>query len=145
MLEALLIAFGVFAICVVIHTTSIVTLAEWLEKRPIVLEQQPGALRESVYLIAVFAVLITLHLIEAGIWAAFYRWLALFEDFETALYFSVTSYATIGYGDVVLPRPWRLLGCIEGFCGVLLCGLSGAFVFVVLSALFQVRRRQSQN
>jgi len=144
MLGTLLVAFGIFAICAVIHTTSIVTLAEWLEKRPFLLEQQPGALRESAYLIAVFGVLITLHLIETAIWAGFYRWLQLFADFETALYFSIVSYATIGYGDVVLPRAWRLLGCIEGFCGVLLCGLSGAFVFVVLSALFQVRK-QAQN
>jgi len=77
--------------------------------------------------------------IEAAIWAVFYYHSGLFPDFETSLYFSIGSYTTIGYGDVVLPRAWRMLGGIEGLSGVLLCGLSTAFVFAVVNAMFQKR------
>jgi hypothetical protein len=56
-------------------------------------------------------------MIEIAIWAAFYFGNSLFSDFETALYFSTTSYTTIGFGDVVLPRAWRMLGGIEGVTG----------------------------
>ena len=52
------------------------------------------------------------------------------------------TYASIGYGDVVLPQRWRLLSGIEGISGVLLCGLSGGFIFAVINALFQARMQQ---
>jgi hypothetical protein len=78
-------------------------------------------------------------LVETGIWAVFYLRRELFVDFETSLYFSLVSYTTIGYGDVVLPQNWRLLGGIEGLSGVLLCGLSTAFLFSYVNGLLQIR------
>jgi hypothetical protein len=98
--------------------------------------------RQMVTLIFVFAVVITLHLVEAGLWAIFYYVRGLFDDFETAFYFSLVTYGTIGFGDVVLPQRWRLLSGIEGISGVLLCGLSAAFIFAVINALFQRRMQQ---
>jgi hypothetical protein len=86
-----------------------------------------------------------LHLVEIGIWAVFYLTLVLFEDFETSFYFSLGSYTTIGYGDVVLPKQWRLLGGIEGISGVLLCGLSGAFLFVLINAILEIRQQQKSK
>jgi hypothetical protein len=84
-------------------------------------------------------------MIEIAIWAAFYFGNSLFPDFETALYFSTTSYTTIGFGDVVLPRAWRMLGGIEGVTGVLLCGLSTAFVFAIVNAMFQMRLQRRNS
>jgi voltage-gated potassium channel Kch len=86
-----------------------------------------------------------LHVFEACIWAAFYGWYKLFPDWETSIYFSVVSYATIGYGDVVLPETWRLLGAIEGITGVLLCGVSTAFLFAIINAFFRMRVEQIQE
>ena len=54
---------------------------------------------------------------------------------KSALYFSTTSFTTIGYGDVVLDRQWRLLGAIEGANGLLLFGWSTAFLFSVTGRL----------
>lgn len=48
-------------------------------------------------------------------------------DFESALYFSATSFTTLGYGDVVLDPKWRLFGAIERANGLLLFGWSTAF------------------
>ena len=93
------------------------------------IEQHSRMLSYALLLILVFGVIILLHLADTSIWAAFYYWRNLFADFETAFYFSLGSYTTIGYGDVVLPQRWRLLGGIEGVSGVLLCGLSTAFIF----------------
>jgi len=55
------------------------------------------------------------------------------------------SYTAIGYGDVVLPQNWRLLGAIQGVLGVLLCGLSTAFIFAVMNAMFKARMQQQQS
>lgn len=141
-LKELLVAFGIMATCVVIHSATLVNFSAWLiTKRPDI-GQRRGMLRYTVVLILAFFVLILLHLTETAIWATFYFWRGLFPDFETSLYFSVGSYTTIGYGDVVLPQRWRMLGGIEGLCGVLLCGLSAAFVFAVVNSAFQFRVQQ---
>src|SRR5689334_22917564 len=69
-------------------------------------------------------VLLLLHLVEASIWAVFYVAVGAMPDLDTALYFSLTSYTTLGYGDVVLPPSWRLLGPFEGAVGILMFGWS---------------------
>ncbi len=56
---------------------------------------------------------------------------------ETAFYFSGVTYTTLGYGDLVLARPWRLLAPMEGLMGVLMCGVSTGYFFVILSRLHQ--------
>jgi len=144
MLSELLIAFAIVAICVVIHVGGIAIFAQYLIGRFPQLEGLTTIRRQALLLIAVFTVVISLHLFETAIWAAFYYWHSLFETYETALYFSLGTYSTIGYGDVVLPGRWRLLGGIEGISGVLLCGLSGAFIFAVVNALFQTRMQKRQ-
>lgn len=143
MFSELLIAFAIVAICVVIHIGGIATFTQFLIDR-FPLESLNTIVRQGLILMLVFAVVISLHLIETAIWATFYYWNSLFETYETALYFSLGTYSTIGYGDVVLPHRWRLLGGIEGISGVLLCGLSGAFIFAVVNALFQTRMQKRQ-
>lgn len=138
----MLIALSIVAICVVIHTAGLVLFAQFLIDKYPKLDRIATMMRQAVVLIIVFAVVITLHLVEAALWAAFYYMRGLFQDFETALYFSLVTYGTIGFGDVVLPQRWRLLGGIEGISGVLLCGLSAAFIFSVINALFQKRMQQ---
>ena len=141
-LKELVVAFAIMAICVVIHSATLVNFSAWLiTKRPNI-DQRNAMLLYSLMLILSFFVLILLHLAETGIWALFYYWRGLFADFETSLYFSLGSYTTIGYGDVVLPQRWRMLGGIEGLSGVLLCGLSAAFVFALVNSAFQFRVEQ---
>lgn len=141
MTEELLLAFGIMGVCVVIHIAGIVLLGEQLVRQRERIEERVGFTYSAGLLMIVFASVIFLHTIEAAIWAGFYRWGGLFPDFETSLYFSLTSYSTLGYGDTVLPQNWRLLGTIEGISGVLLCGLSTAFLFAIVNALFRFRVR----
>ena len=141
MLRELLNAFVLVSICVVLHAGGITVFARFLTRRFAPAELTTVS-RQSFLLILIFAMVISLHLIETGVWALFYFWNDLFQDFETALYFSLGTYSTIGYGDVVLPQRWRLLGGIEGISGVLLCGLSGAFIFAVVNVLYQARLQQ---
>ena len=135
----LIIAFSIVAVCLVLHVASIVLMAGWLVDQRAKRAESLRAVGYMVLLIATFSLIIVLHVIETAIWATFYYSRGLFPDFETSLYFSITTYTTIGFGDVVMPRAWRMLGGIEGISGVLLCGLSTAFVFAILNALFQMR------
>ena len=122
MLKELVVAFAIVAVCLMLHVFSIVLMAQWLVEHRAKREQQMRTRNYVGLLIASFSGIILLHMIEIAIWAVFYFMRSLFADFETSLYFSTTSYTTIGYGDVVLPPAWRMLGGIEGVSGVLLCG-----------------------
>ena len=77
--------------------------------------------------------LIVIHLLEIGIWALFFWWQNCLPDAGSSFYFSGVTYATIGYGDVVLPKGWWLFGPAEGLTGILMCGLSTALFFAVVS------------
>jgi hypothetical protein len=139
MAKELLIAFGIMGICLVFHVTGIVLLGAGLASQRQRIEDRIGFASATGLLISAFSAVILLHVSEATIWAAFYYWAGLFQDFEASFYFSLQSYSTVGYGDVLPPQNWRLVGTIEGISGVLLCGLSAAFLFAIENALFQSR------
>lgn len=142
MLKELFLASTIVALCVIIHTIGLVILVEWLLAWRSAIERHFGVMRQALLLAVVFAFIILLHVGETAIWAAFYYLRSLFQDYETSLYFSLSSYTTIGYGDVLLPQRWRLLGTVEGVSGVLLCGLSTAFIFAIVNVMFQSRVAQ---
>lgn len=144
MLTEVVFAFAILAVCVVLHSSGLVILFEWLTARRSAIEHGTTTANYTLLLIFTFSIITLLHLSETCVWAAFYYWRRLFPDFETALYFSLSSYTTIGYGDVLLPHSWRLLGGIEGISGVLLSGLSTAFVFALVNTIFRLRIEQRE-
>jgi hypothetical protein len=84
-------------------------------------------------LIRIAWLLIVIHLFEIAVWALFFWWQKCLPDAESSLYFSGVTYATLGYGDLLLPEEWRLFGPVEALTGSLMVGLSIAFFFAVLS------------
>jgi voltage-gated potassium channel len=93
-----------------------------------------GAIRSAMLMMRLMTTFLCLHVLEILLWTVFYRWLC-FPAWESAFYFSAASYATVGYGDVVLPQVWRTLGPAESIIGVLMCGLSASFLFAIVSRL----------
>ena len=77
--------------------------------------------------------LILIHLAEISVWGLFYLWRGCLPDAESAFYFSGVTYTTVGYGDLVLPRPWRMLAPLEAVTGTLMFGLSTGLFFAVVS------------
>lgn len=94
-----------------------------------------GHLHDSIGILAAAFGLFVLHAIEIWAYAALYAVAGALRTFEEALYFSTSTYATIGYGDVVLGPGWRVLGAIEGANGVILLGWSTAFFVAVVSRI----------
>ena len=121
-----------------------VELFKWLIRRQPKIEKQFSTVSNIFVFIEIFAIILSLHLAQMCIWAGFYAiWVGL-ENFESALYFSIATYTTIGYGDVVLPAGWRLLGAIEGVTGVLTFGWSTGLIFAVASRLMAIRVGQNR-
>ncbi|WP_084742754.1 ion channel [Citrobacter youngae] len=78
------------------------------------------------------SLLLLAHLSECGVYAAFYYIHHCFSSLYDSLYFSITSFATVGYGDLLLPRFWEISGSLEGMTGALLTGWSVALLVAVV-------------
>src|ERR1700679_1910089 len=81
--------------------------------------------------------LAALHMIEAAFWAAAYLWLGALGSLEAAILYSVDSIATRGASGLVLQSHWQMMGALEAADGVLLFGISAAFIFTVMQIFYQ--------
>jgi hypothetical protein len=140
MLATLLSAALLAALTVVVHAFGISLLLRYSVKLSAQALRSPWLITWLFLRIVWWLLLI--HLSEIVLWALFFDWCGCLPDAETAFYFSGVTYATIGYGDVVLGAPWRMLAPVEGLMGILMCGLSAAYLFAVLSHIYQARHQK---
>ena len=75
-------------------------------------------------------------LIEVLVWAVVYLWLNAIQGVEQAFYFSMVTFTTLGYGDVVLDERWRLLASFEAANGIILFGWTTAIVIAVVHRVY---------
>jgi len=133
MLRITLIACALVAVTVAIHAGGLAALLRLLMRSHAAL---PSRFWPIAWLLIVTTwVLLLIHLVEIAVWGLFFLWAGCLPDAESAFYFSGVTYATVGYGDVVLREPWRMLGPVEGLTGILMCGLSTGFFFAVLNKM----------
>ena len=134
----LCLAFALMAVCVVIHAAGVATALSWVRTHSTSSQAKPLA---RIWLfVRVAAWMISFHLLEIGVWAGFYSWVGALPDPTSSMYFSAVTYTTTGYGDVVLPLDWRVLGGVEALTGILMCGWSTGFFFAMVSGLERPNR-----
>lgn len=92
-------------------------------------------IRQALTIGAAATGLFLLHAAEIWLYAGFYVVVGALPGLETALYFSTASYTTVGYGDVVLGRAWRVVGAIESANGIILLGWSTAFFVAIVGRI----------
>src|SRR5262249_2401667 len=97
--------------------------------------ESPYVVRRFGLLPGLFTFIVLLHLIQITLWAAVFWREGELPTLEKAVYFSTTTYTTVGFGDVVLGPGWRVLAGIEGLTGIILVGWSTAFVFAIVDRL----------
>jgi hypothetical protein len=73
-----------------------------------------------------------LHGLEAAIWAAAYVWLGALDSLKDAMLYSVDSMTTRGASGLMLEQHWRMMGALEAANGMLLFGISTAYIFAVM-------------
>ena len=143
MLSEIFIAFILVAVTVSVQAVGLAALLKALVKSH---GQLPTRFWSVTWLlIRVTWALIFIHVTEIAVWALFFWWHKCLPDIESSVYFSGVTYATIGYGDLVLPKEWRLFGPVEGLTGILMCGLSTAFFFAVMSKMLRARSETRQR
>jgi hypothetical protein len=97
-------------------------------------------LTQALLVLVAVGSLFVLHAIEIWLYAAFYVLVGELKTFSEALYFSTSTYATIGYGDIVLTPRWRIVGAIEGVNGIILLGWSTAFFVSIVQRVDALER-----
>jgi hypothetical protein len=135
---------SLIALTMAIHTTGIAFLAFATERIRVRLESLKRlSLRRAFAIVigligAVGLLLAALHGTEAALWAATYWWLGALNSPGDAMLYSVDSISTRGASGLVLERHWLLLGGLEAIDGMLLFGISTAYIFTVMQACWEV-------
>lgn len=97
--------------------------------------------KKSLQLIISTAIfLILMHLIQTTLWAVIYLGLpgiTEFDTFEKALYFSIVTFTTLGYGEITIASDNRILAGLEAINGIILIGWSTAFMFAVFAEVIK--------
>jgi hypothetical protein len=140
MISQLLIAWVLMAVSVVIHAVGVVSALRWLRRR-----QLPSDRLWSWtwLLVLVAGWIILLHVVEISAWAIAYTTIRAMPGLQSALYFSAVTYTTTGYGDLVLPQRWRMVGAVEALTGILLYGWSTGFFFAVVGRMSDNKNPQA--
>ena len=128
MYKDLVLGTAVISVTVLVHTVGLMLLTRAIADlgRHGRLDRQ--ALCRMGLMVATVLGLLVIHTAEIWLWALVYVALGAFTAVHDALYFSTTTFSTIGYGDLVLDHEWRLLGALEGVSGFLLIGWSTAYL-----------------
>ena len=137
LISHLIIGTILMVLTVIIHAVALDRLMQNLKKyAPIIFKNYPKAWKIIILAITVMAVFLS-HIVQIWLWAVFYLAVNALPDFEEALYFSTTTFTTVGYGDVFLDKEWRLLSAFQSANGFIMFGWSTAFIFEVMSKLYK--------
>lgn len=125
MLQQILIGGFLIVATVVVHAVCL----EFILKIALAVELEIQAKWRSIYFSLTVLGVSLAHVLEIWLWAVLYYFLDEIPTFEAALYFSTSSFTTVGFGDITLSEEWRLLSSLESVNGMILFGWSTAFIF----------------
>jgi hypothetical protein len=128
---------SLIALTIAIHATGVVIMAFVGVRIRTRLETRDHDLWKLIAVLICITVVIglllaVLHAIECGIWAAAYWWLGAVDSFLDAVLYSVDSMSTRGASGLRLQRHWKMMGALEAVDGMLLFGVSAAFIFALM-------------
>lgn len=128
MLTQILIGTIVIFITIVIQVLFISVAIQALTKRGTWLVKPPFIVKTTVALVAVVLWLIAGISLSAWSWAGVFLTVGAFQSLEPALYFSIVTFTTLGYGDITLDPQWRILASFAAVDGLIIFGLNTAFL-----------------
>ena len=133
----LLAGFLLILLMILVHGFGVVLVTKLLRLEDSHLRAHRLDVRAFGILTSMALSLFVLHAFEIAIFGFFYMAVGAIGTLEEALYFSASSYATLGHPDIDFPDQWRLLGAIEGLAGFLLIGWSTAVFFADMNKLLR--------
>jgi voltage-gated potassium channel len=134
--------FPLISLTLWLQSAGVAALVAWVRRALGADMRRMGAFRFAALVVRLAMAVVVLHGLEILLWASFYRWRCL-PSWDSAIYFSASSYSTLGCNDVSLPSQWRTLGPFESVIGVLMCGISASLLFAIVTRLINREERSS--
>ena len=135
MLLNLALGIAIMVATVVVHTGAMMLIMQRMRRRDC---GRPNTRWDEIGEVAgAVLVLFFATVIEVAIWAVTYLALQAMDTFEAALYFSMVTFTTLGYGDITLQEDWRLLSSIQAANGIIIFGWTTALVIAVVQRMYQ--------
>ena len=135
MLAKILMTIGMIVITTAIHGAGMMGAVRMMQRQD--RRRQGRWYQSQVFRISSIVVLMfSASLIESFIWALPYVMFHAIEGLEKAAYFSMVTYTTLGYGDVVLPEGWRLVASFEAANGIIMFGWTTAIVMAAIRHVY---------
>ena len=118
---------------VLVHAFGLVEIRDRVVlELPIILRARRSSMVLAVLMVVSVLLLTALHAVEAFAWAGAYVALGARPDFASAMLYSLSAMTSYGHANLFLAKEWQLMGAIEALNGMMLFGLSTAFLFAVL-------------
>ena len=136
----LLLGSAMIVVSVIVHVAGLVIRARWASRFAERRDHHLSTTETTAMLVTTVLVVVLIHSVEIWCWAALYVYLGEFASMQTAVYFSAVTATTLGYGDITLTERWQLLSTIEAMGGLILFGVSTAFVIAMMRQLFDRRQ-----
>ncbi len=130
------------AVCVVIHVVGLAIVNDRLVRvLGNAIDRQHFLRRFSIVIGAVALLATALHALEAGLWAFAYWLLGALPDGRSAMLYSISAMTTYGHSSERLEPQWQMMGALESVCGMLLFGLTTAFLFAAIQKVWPLGAR----
>ena len=142
-LSSWILGLALTVLTIAIHTTAVVLMAFGLEARIRVRVDETPDLRRAIPTVivrigAVALILAALHGLEGVLWALAYWWLGALGSFGEASVYALSTMTTFEIPGLTLPSRFQMISALEAVNGVLLFGISTAFLFAVIQVHWQL-------
>jgi hypothetical protein len=123
-------ALPLIVLTVMVHVVGLGLIHAQIVRRVGALKERRSVFTRFVLVMGLATLLVTVLLaFEATLWAAAYRSLGALSDGRTAMLFSLNAFTSYGHTELHLAPHWRLMGALEALNGLLLAGLTTAFLY----------------
>jgi hypothetical protein len=122
-MEQVAIGIGVTMVCILVSGLGFWVAEVAFTHRRGWLRSRPHSLKLLAVVIGTGALVLAVVLAGVAIWGSVLAWYRIFPSFRESFYFALVSYTTVGYGEVLPPAEWRLLGAMAAANGFINLGL----------------------
>ncbi len=144
MFTQIMLGTTVILVTLIIQVVFIAIAIELLTKKGAWFVKPPLFTKNIIGLVIVVLWLIVGISLSAWSWAGVFLYTEAFDSLEPALYFSVVTFTTLGYGEITLGPEFRLLGSFSAVNGLIIFGLNTAFL-VEFSSRLRISQEKASN
>lgn len=126
------------SVCLILEISVLVWCASVLSKLSAWFPKPHRRWQIGLMLVAAIFIILGGHTAQVWIWSSVFVLVGAIEDWNTSVYFSLATYTTLGYGDVVLGPALRIFAAFAAVTGLFGFGISTAFLVSAMGRLFSL-------